>query len=75
MKELEYLELRKRLESFLMQNSIQDSEQCFLLEKEDGRLFFVESVIVCSVTKEGGDKVHALREAIQNDYDKAIQSV
>lgn len=74
MKELDYLELRKTLESFLMANSIKDSEQCFLLEKEDGRLFFVESVIICSASKDG-EKVHALREAIQNLYDKAIQSV
>ena len=60
MKELDYLELKARLENFMMANSVKDQEACFLLEKEDGRLFFVESLLVCGQNPE----VHVLRSAI-----------
>lgn len=32
MKELEYLELKEKVDNFLIGNSIKESEQCFIVE-------------------------------------------
>lgn len=52
MKQLEYLQLRGKMEKFMVENAVKDREQCFILEKEDGRLFYLESVVICSLVKD-----------------------
>lgn len=40
------------MEKFMVENTVKDREQCFILEKEDGRLFYLESVVICSLVKD-----------------------
>jgi hypothetical protein len=52
MKQLDYMQVRHKVDKFLVENAVKDKEQCFILEKEDGRLFYLESVIICSLVKD-----------------------
>jgi hypothetical protein len=41
MKQLDYLSLRGKVDKFLIENSVKEKEQCFVLEKEDGILYYL----------------------------------
>ena len=74
MKQLDYLQLRGKVDKFLVENSVKEKEQCFILEKEDGRLFYLESTIICSLIK---DKqfINNMRNKILSDFEKKMENV
>lgn len=58
----------------MVENAVKDREQCFILEKEDGRLFYLESVVICSLVK---DKqfINNARQKILNQFEQGMKTV